>query len=532
MKVQVYQMMVYAMWHSLLDYSGGRYALRVSVQSFVVQNVKVVMVRGRDACWEHCVLVDATRQKVRCNYCHREFSGGVYRMKFHLAQIKNKDIVPCAEVPDDVRDRIRGILSTPKKQKTPKKLKVDRAANAQQNSSSASGGAHPNHGSSGQHGSTGPSLLFPRPSPSAQPEVDDAQKKRQDDVDKKIAVFFFHNSIPFNASKSIYYQEMVDAVAECGAGYRAPSYEKLRSTLLEKEDNLKNMFSHSECLSSMHRTRPEAQAIKSLLCQDRFWKSAHEAVIVSEPLIKILRIVDGDMPAMGYVYEGIERAKAAIKAYYKGIEEKYMPIWEIVDRRWKLQLHSPLQAAAAFLNPSIFYNPNFKIDLRMRNGFQDTMIKMATTNQDKIEITKEHPIYINAQGALDTEFAIMGRTLNSPGDWWAGYGYEIPTLQRVAIKILSQPCSSHWCRWNWSTFESVHTKKRNRAELEKFNDLLFAHCNLWLQAITQSHDGKCKPIIYDEIDVSSEWPTEMEPSTPLLDDSWLDNLPLECGGSP
>ncbi|KAJ6393851.1 hypothetical protein OIU77_023145 [Salix suchowensis] len=149
----------------LLDCSGGRYALRVSVQSFVVQNVKVVMVRGRDACWEHCVLVDATRQKVRCNYCHREFSGGVYRMKFHLAQIKNKDIVPCAEVPDDVRDHIRGILSTPKKQKTPKKLKVDRAANAQQNSSSASGGAHPNHGSSGQHGSTGPSLLFPRPSP-------------------------------------------------------------------------------------------------------------------------------------------------------------------------------------------------------------------------------------------------------------------------------------------------------------------------------------------------------------------------------
>ncbi|CAL9149685.1 unnamed protein product, partial [Musa hybrid cultivar] len=31
-----------------------------------------IMVRGRDACWEHCVLVDATRQKVRCNYCHRE----------------------------------------------------------------------------------------------------------------------------------------------------------------------------------------------------------------------------------------------------------------------------------------------------------------------------------------------------------------------------------------------------------------------------------------------------------------------------
>ena len=94
----------------------------LSASKFDILICLVIMVRGRDACWEHCVLVDATRQKVRCNYCHREFSGGVYRMKFHLAQIKNKDIVPCAEVPDDVRDHIRGILSTPKKQKTPKKL--------------------------------------------------------------------------------------------------------------------------------------------------------------------------------------------------------------------------------------------------------------------------------------------------------------------------------------------------------------------------------------------------------------------------
>lgn len=115
----------------------------------------------------------------------------------------------------------------------------------------------------------------------------------------------------------------------------------------------------------------------------------------------------------------------------------------------------------------------------------------------------------------------------STGDWWAGYGYEIPTLQRFAIRILSQPCSSHWCCWNRTTFESIHSKKRNRAELEKFNDLVFVHCNLWLQSIHQKRDGKCKPIVFDEIDVGSdEWPTELDSSAPLLDDSWLDNLPL------
>ncbi|PON53798.1 Zinc finger, BED-type domain containing protein [Parasponia andersonii] len=676
------------------------------------------MVRGRDACWEHCVLVDANRQKVRCNYCQREFSGGVYRMKFHLAQIKNKDIVPCTEVPIDVRDRILSILSTPKKQKANKKQKVDQAAaaaNGREDSSSASGGFHPNHGSSGQNGSICPSLLFPRRSPSAQPVVEDAERQKRDDADKKIAIFFFNNCIPFSAAKSTYYQEMVDAVAECGTGYRAPGYEKLRSSLLEKvkgdihdcykkyreewketgctilcdmwsdgrtksflvfsvtcpkgtlflksvdvsankddpnymfellesvvleigvenvvqvvtdtaassssagrllmakynslfwspcasccidkiledigkldwvntvlenaktitryiyshswtlnmmrkftggrelirprisryvsnflslrsiviqEDNLKHMFSHTEWLSSMYSRRPEAQAIKSLLYLDRFWKDAHEAVSVSEPFVKILRIVDGDMPAMGYMYEGIERAKISLKAYYKGVEQNYKPIWDMIERRWNLQVNLSLHAAAAFLNPSIIYNPIFKIDARLRNGFQEAMSRMATTDNDKMELTKEHPAYIGAQGALGTQFAIMGRLLNAPGDWWVGYGYEIPTLQRVAIRILSQPCSSHWCRWNWTTFESLHSKKRNRQELEKLNDLVFVHCNLWLQATCQSRGGKSKPIIFDEIDVSSEWPTELDPSAPLSDDSWLDNLPLDFRSSP
>lgn len=563
-------------------------------------NISTEMVRGRDACWEHCVLIDAARQKVRCNYCHREFSGGVYRMKFHLAQIRNKDIVPCTEVPNNVRDIIQGILSTPKKQKASKRQKVEQVANGQQNSSSASGGALPNHGSSEQNGSACPSLLFPHASPTVQPEPTayDVQNQKQEDADKKIALFFFYNAIPFGAATSMYYREMVHSIAECGVGYKAPSFEKLRCNLLEKvkadvndmykklrdewqetgctilcncgsdgrtkslvvfsvtcpkgtiflrsidvaghaddthylfgllesvvlevgvesvvqvltdsadsyayagkllmdkypsifwspcashciskmledlsklewvstvleeattitkyicsnewilnivrrftggmellrpkhsryvanflslrflvlqEENLKNMFSHTEWLASSASRCSDAQLIKSMLNAEQFWNSAREAISVSEPVMKILRIVEGDMPAMGYLYEGMERAKISIKAYYNGISERYLPIWGIIERRWNMHLYSPLHAAAAFLNPSIFYGLSFKVDSRMRNGFQEAMMKLAIKDTDKIEITKEHPVYINAHGALGTEFATKGRTLNAPG---------------------------------------------------------------------------------------------------------------------
>ena len=48
----------------------------------------------------------------------------------------------------------------------------------------------------------------------------------------------------------------------------------------------------------------------------------------------------------------------------------------------------------------------------------------------------------------------------------------------------------------------------------------------------RSRDGILKPIIYDDIDVGSEWPTESESSLPVLDDSWLDDPPLTCRGRP
>ncbi|KAF4350077.1 hypothetical protein F8388_019721 [Cannabis sativa] len=88
------------------------------------------------------------------------------------------------------------------------------ASNGRQHSSSASGGIQPHHdnGSSGHNGSI-------CPSPSEQPpvvDVDDAEKRKQGDADKKIAVFFYSNCIPFGAAKSLCYQEMVDAILECG----------------------------------------------------------------------------------------------------------------------------------------------------------------------------------------------------------------------------------------------------------------------------------------------------------------------------
>jgi hypothetical protein len=39
------------------------------------------------------------------------------------------------------------------------------------------------------------------------------------------------------------------------------------------------------------------------------WEGVDEVCIVSEPLVKVLHLVEGDKLAMGYLYEAMDRAK-------------------------------------------------------------------------------------------------------------------------------------------------------------------------------------------------------------------------------
>jgi hypothetical protein len=39
--------------------------------------------------------------------------------------------------------------------------------------------------------------------------------------------------------------------------------------------------------------------------------------VCSEPFVKVPRLVDGDKPAMGYLYKAMDRAKESFHAYYK-----------------------------------------------------------------------------------------------------------------------------------------------------------------------------------------------------------------------
>ena len=68
--------------------------------------------------------------------------------------------------------------------------------------------------------------------------------------------------------------------------------------------------------------------------------------------------------------------------------------------------------------------------------------------------------------------------MSNVASWWEQHGISCPELQKIAIRILSQTSSSSGCERNWSTFDQVHTKKRNRLARKRVNDLVYVHYNM------------------------------------------------------
>ena len=64
------------------------------------------------------------------------------------------------------------------------------------------------------------------------------------------------------------------------------------------------------------------------------------------------------------------------------------------------------------------------------------------------------------------------------GMWWKSYGSATPQLQKLAMRILSQPASAAASEQSWSEYDFVHDKKRNRLKTDVAQKLVYVHSNL------------------------------------------------------
>ncbi|CAH1421371.1 unnamed protein product [Lactuca virosa] len=292
---------------------------------------------------------------------------------------------------------------------------------------------------------------------------------------------YMNRVFPFHSIDNDGFKQFVEAVGKYGPGYRPPSQYQLREPLLKEQ---------------VERT-------KGLLKkQEEDW--AQNGCSVISPLVKVLRLVDGDpKPSMGFLYGELKQAKEDIKMAFNNVENNYRSIIDIIDTKAKGRLDSPLHMMAYLLNPYYFFkDQEIKDNVMVSDIVFICIEKFFLDDNDKQDqvINMELPKYKEKEGDFGRMLAAKGCSENNssydPGTWWMTYGNSTPTLQKMAIKILSLTTSSSGCERNWSAFEGIHTKKRNRLDSQRLHDLVYVQfnsklINKWARVKNQNADVLC-----------------------------------------
>eukprot|EP00253_Pinus_taeda_P033798 PITA_33798 len=229
--------------------------------------------------------------------------------------------------------------------------------------------------------------------------------------------------------------------------------------------------------------RQDGKDTKNRVFDNYFWKRFVNLVKITEPLVKVLRIVDGEKLAMGcYIYEAMDQAKEKIHASYKDMLAKYGHIWEIIDNIWNNQLHHPIHAVGYFLDPKYHYKARLGDlqDGEVRPGLIDCLEHMVPSHAYQLEIHRQLTVFSMETGTFGKNLAKMARDVDQPD-----------------------------CERNWYVFERIHMKKRNHLEQKWLNDLVFMQYNLQLrrnQMMNKTPD--LDPIVLDDIDPTSEFVEE------------------------
>ncbi|XWS76719.1 hypothetical protein CRYUN_Cryun01aG0201900 [Craigia yunnanensis] len=274
-------------------------------------------------------------------------------------------------------------------------------------------------------------------------------------------------------------------------------------SLLDQRVGLKRMFQSNRWLSSRFSKLDEGKEVEKIVLNVTFWKKMQYVKKSVEPVAEVLQKIGSDeIRSMPFIYNDMCRTKLAIKAIHGDDVCKYGPFWSVIDSNWSSLFHHPLYVAAYFLNPSYWYRPDFLMNPEVICGLNECIVRLVADNGKRISASMQLifsrfcyalyliclsddlcqiPDFVSAKADFGTDLAISTRRELDPASWWQQHGISCLELQRIAIRILSQTCSSIGCEHNWSAFVQVHCKRHNCLSRKRLNDHAYVHYNLRLR---------------------------------------------------
>ncbi len=239
------------------------------------------------------------------------------------------------------------------------------------------------------------------------------------------------------------------------------------------------------------------------------------------PIVKLLRIMDGEAPAMGKIYDRMFMIGEKIKGYDYSWKEKAE---EIHGERWEY-LHSIFHAAGYALDPE-FMEMQGNLDEATQTGLMTVIERLSlldeiTAEKDQVK-ARELTIESNAvqeriaktmaelatyqarEGVFTKPYVIASAKRMAPASWWATYCKHLPLLSSVARRVLAQPVCASAAERNWSVYGQIKTRERNRMGHAVGDKLVYCHEALHLKGKLQKASYTQKILKWDTDSDSDE----------------------------
>ncbi|XP_077242611.1 uncharacterized protein LOC143883140 [Tasmannia lanceolata] len=261
----------------------------------------------------------------------------------------------------------------------------------------------------------------------------------------------------------------------------ATNYMALQS-MLDKKVGLKQLFSSREWNDYRESKSAAGQKAEGLVGSPTFCQNCKTIVDILEPIVRVLRMVDGDKrPTMGSMYHAIELMKGAVQTTATRSLQGYH---KIIDTRWKNMLLHPLHSAAYYLNPKYQYSEYLGTRADLIKNLQTVIQKLEPDANEQSTILSQIRAFRDAVGSFGIASAVAGRANTAPA-------------------------SSSGCERNWSTFNLIHSKRRNMLGHENLHNLVYVHYNTRLRLKHREIDNS-REAYTDPLDLTDVFCTDGE----------------------
>lgn len=225
----------------------------------------------------------------------------------------------------------------------------------------------------------------------------------------------------------------------------APSYFTVQK-ILELKQKLQEVVVREDWKQWRLSFPGDVGGVEAAILGEDFWNRAHMLLQICEPFVRLFAALNIDRCLMGDVHEWRVQALNAVKNMGIG-SSALNQLEELIENRWDM-LFSPLHSAAYILNPRYFGRGQSKDKIIMR-GWKTTLERYESESTGRRVLRMQLSCYWQLKGSLGEEDAMDCRDKMDPVAWWENFGFEIPLLQTLAIKVLSQVSSVVICEDIW-----------------------------------------------------------------------------------